>query len=211
MKILTSWDDGSKHDLRIAHLLRKYKLPGIFFLPNVGLELSIDEIEELSHSFDIGGHTTSHPADLKVFSDEQVKQDNEVNKLWLEDIVGKELEWFCYPRGRYNEIIIGIVKDLGFKYARTTLVGNFAKCENQFRIHPTVHVHSNRKEYGKTSWLNFALEYYKLAQNEENSYYHIWGHSWEIEEQELWLDLEKLFIYIHGDQDKRSDDNTSET
>ena len=27
-------------------------------------------------------------------------------------------------------------------------------------------------------------------------YFHLWGHSWEIEEQNLWDDLEKFFVEI---------------
>jgi hypothetical protein len=31
---------------------------------------------------------------------------------------------------------------------------------------------------------------------DEGSILHIWGHSWEIEEQELWMKLEELFSLI---------------
>ena len=209
MKILTSWDDGKKEDLRMAELLEKYEMEAIFFIPTIGCELSVDEIEELSHKFTIGGHTTSHPQDIKRLSDEDAYYDIRDNKEWLEEVINGDVKWFCYPRGRYNEKTIEIVKDLGFDYARTTLVGNTDKCENDYRIHPTVHVAKKRKEYNGQKWLSYALEQYKLAKNKENSYYHIWGHSWEVDQQCLWKELEELFKHIYGDQNKRSNNNTS--
>lgn len=196
MDILTSWDDGRKEDLRMVELLDKYKMKGIFFIPTIGCELSVDEIKEISYRHIMGGHTTSHPQDIKRLSDEDAYYDIRDNKEWLEEITEKEVVWFCYPRGRYNEKTIEIVKDLGFKYARTTLVGNTDVCENNYRLHPSVHVAKNRKEYKGQEWLEFAIEQYKIAKNKENSYYHIWGHSWEIEEQGLWGELEELFKYI---------------
>lgn len=210
MKIITSWDDGSSYDLRIARLLQKYDLDGMFFIPTILCELTIDEIKKLSYNFDIGGHSTSHPQDIKRLSDEDAKADILDNKEWLENITGKELEWFCYPRGRYNERTIQILKDVGYKYARTTWVGNTDRCDNVFRIHPSVHVAKGRNEYKGQKWLEYAIEQYKIAKNKENSYYHIWGHGWEISEQNLWGELEQLFKYIYEDKNKRNHDNTSE-
>ena len=211
MKIITSWDDGNKLDLRIAELLLKYELRGIFFIPTIGCELSVDEIEKLSLNFQIGGHTTSHPQDIKMLSDEDAMYDIRDNKEWLEEIINNDIQWFCYPRGRYNESTIEIIKDLGFLYARTTLVGNTDICENDYRIHPSVHVAKHRKEYKGTPWLEYAIKQYKIAKNKDNSYYHIWGHSWEIESQNLWEELEELFKFIYGDQNNRSNNHTSKT
>ena len=47
MIIETSWDDGSKLDLKIAKLLYKYKLTGTFYIPT-GCELTPNEIKKLS-------------------------------------------------------------------------------------------------------------------------------------------------------------------
>ncbi len=200
MKILTSWDDGTKEDLRVVELLKKYKLKGIFFIPTIPTELTTYEIAELSGYFDIGGHTTSHPQDIKKLSESDAKAEIMDNKGWLEDIIGRKIEWFCYPRGRYNEKTIEILKDIGYSYARTALVGNSDKCDNMYRIHPTVHVHKSRKEYEGKKWLDYAVEQYRMAKQKQESYYHIWGHSWEIENQNLWVELEQLFEHIYGNE-----------
>jgi len=196
MQIITSWDDGTRDDLRIAELLRKYQLQGIFFLPNIGLQLTLDEICTLAKDFEIGGHTVSHPEDMKKLGSKSLSDEVELNKKWLEDIINKKLEWFCYPSGRYNEKTIEAVKKAGYKYARTTLVGNIDKPDNLYRIKTTVHVKTDRKEYNKKKWLNYAIQMYKMAES-KNGYYHLWGHSLEISEQNLWEDLEKLLRYIY--------------
>ena len=69
MKILTSWDDGHELDLRVMELLRKYKLPGIFFIPIESWGYS--NLEKYK-DFEIGCHTYTHPSDLKLLNDKQL-------------------------------------------------------------------------------------------------------------------------------------------
>jgi len=195
MKILTSWDDGARHDLDIARLLRQYHLKGIFFLSNKGLELDLDEIKELSEDFEIGGHTFNHPMDLKLLDEVHQRGDIEMNRDFLEHITGKEVKWFCYPRGRYNDTTVKILKEIGIKYARTTLVGNTKEPKDNYRIATSVHVHPSRTEYKGQNWLEYAKAQFDIAKKEKGCY-HIWGHSWEVDKFNLWNDLEELFEYI---------------
>ena len=198
MKIFTSWDDGHIEDLRLAEMFKSYSLPAIFFLSNAGLELSISNIENLSKDFEIGGHTTSHPSDIKIIPKEYLENDIKANKQYLEDIIRKPIDWFCYPRGRYNQETIDVVKDAGYKYARTTLVGHTNLNEDSYRIHTTVHAHPHRQEYQGKNWVEYAKE--KLLEAKlKNGYFHLWGHSYEIEKFSLWNELEQLlkFIYEH--------------
>ena len=68
--ILTSWDDGAKDDLMVLSLLRKYKLPAIFFVPIESwgfLNLNV------YNGFKVGGHTYRHPQDLKLLSPEELE------------------------------------------------------------------------------------------------------------------------------------------
>jgi len=195
LEIISSWDDGKKEDLRMVKLLKTYQLLGIFFLSNKGLELDLDEIKELSKDFEIGGHTFNHPMDLKLLSEIQQKVEIEMNKDFLEHITGKEIKWFCYPRGRYNTTTIKILKDIGIKYARTTLVGNTKEPEDNYRIATSVHVYPSRKEYKEQNWLEYAKEKFDIAKKEKGVF-HIWGRSHEVSRYNLWNDLEELFQYI---------------
>ena len=207
MKIITSWDDGNKLDFKIAELLKKYDLPGIFFIPNSSPHTNIgaDGIKKLSDmGFEIGGHTKTHPRDLKQLSKKQQIDEICFNKGWLAGLVTQDIDWFCYPRGRYNDITVDIVKSF-FKYARTTLVGynqsNLKHPGNSpYRHHPTIHVRPDRKEYQGTPWLEYAKKMFDHCmigwKNGADIYYHVWGHSWEIEKYGLWDELEELFKYI---------------
>ena len=207
MKIISSWDDGRREDIRLAKLLEKYEIPGIFFIPSGITDLSNDEIKKLSERFEIGGHTITHPFDMKLLTYQQQKDEILGDKETLEGIIGKEIEWFCYPKGKYNNITIEVVKDAGYKYARTTKVFSIRQPIDNYRVESTVHVFNGRKEYRGKTWLQVALEQYLLAKENENSYYHIWGHSWEIERDDLWEELEYLFKKIYGDKNNRGNNN----
>jgi hypothetical protein len=45
--------------------------------------------------------------------------------------------------------------------------------------------------------LKGLTEYYLSGMN-EGACFHLWGHSWEIEEQGLWQKLEELLKHISG-------------
>ena len=94
MKIISSFDDGHPLDLVIADALKKNSINGIFYIPNTNngnLLLTINEIKQLSNDgFEIGGHTVTHPNDMKELTDEQLKKEIFDNKTYLENIIGKK-------------------------------------------------------------------------------------------------------------------------
>lgn len=207
MKLLTSWDDGHELDLKVADLLVKYKLPGIFFIPTTRCQMDSADIKGLvARGFEIGGHTHSHPADMKLLPREEQCEEILRNKLFLEDITGKPVEWFAYPRGKYGIETIDVVKSLGFKYARTTMVGYTVEPSENYRYHTTVHPCRKRAEYSE--WLPYAIQKYEEAK--ERGYFHLWGHGWEIEEQGLWGELEEFLKYIYEDQSNQRLDTERE-
>jgi len=58
----TSWDDGSKFDLRLCDMFSKYNIRGTFYIPkNFELKtLSDKDIKEILKCHEIGAHTLSH-------------------------------------------------------------------------------------------------------------------------------------------------------
>lgn len=185
MEFRLSFDDGSALDLQIADLIEKYKLQKYttFYIPT-NCELINPEIKQLSkRGFGIGGHTTSHPQDLKLLPKEIQEQEIDSNKKWLEEVLGKRITSFAYPRGRYNEITIELVRKALYEEARTTIVLE-TSYENKFRKHTTIHIYP-RREYQGEKWEKLAREYFLKAKG-DNSYFHLWGHSWEIEKLKQW-------------------------
>ena len=191
MRIITSWDDGRKQDMRLAKLLLKYKMPAIFFISG-DTELSIDEIRELAKSFRIGGHTKTHPHDMKQLDAEELKYIIQRNKEDLEAIIRREITDFAYPKGRYDERVIEAVKEAGFKTARTTVIGYTVAKLGPYRLPTTAHVYPNHKEYGDKGWAKYAWS--KIT--EGGDFVHIWGHSWEIDKFGMWEELETFLAFL---------------
>jgi len=218
-KIFTSWDDGHPLDLKIAELLEKYKIPGIFFIPLKNPErkvMSKSQIRKLSKKFEIGAHTVNH-VDLTKVSLKKAREEIVNSKKELEEIIGKKVEWFCYPKGKYNKKIINLVEEAGFRYARTASWFHTEELRNQFIINPTIHFYPHGqivnlahllkeknwtalKVYLENGLLTspFALSkiFFEKA-IKENGIFHLWGHSWEIEKLGLWDELENVFQLIN--------------
>jgi len=187
MRIITSWDDGTPEDRQLIKLLKKYKLPAIFFVPVLSWGFNNIEIYK---GFEIGCHTMTHPQDLKMLSDDILETEIDLAKELLEKKTGLDIEWFCYPRGRYDERVIKRVMKVGFKYARTTKIGIM---DYPYEIEG-FHCYQ-RNEYLGIDW----VEYIKAIINKYQKIditVHIWGHSWEINKYNEWDKLEELFKYV---------------
>jgi peptidoglycan/xylan/chitin deacetylase (PgdA/CDA1 family) len=208
----TSWDDGSKYDLKLAELLQKYNIQGTFYVPIKNNErndiLSKNEISEISEYFEIGGHTYSHEV-LTSLSLDEVRIEITTGKSEMENILGKEIRSFCFPRGQYKKRHMDIVKEAGFKFARTTgyLRLNNAIDRPKSIMHTTLQVYPHkistylkslvkRKDVEgiKNVLLNYSVinnwqEFSKRLLRQIETHgggFHLWGHSWEIEENNLW-------------------------
>lgn len=181
-------------DYKIMELLTKYKLPGTFYIPtNCGL--SYDDIRGyLLADFEVGGHTTSHPSDMKLLNDQDLFSEINDNKAFLEDAALQPITKFCYPRGRYDERTIEVLKKVGYTHARTTVVLETAPADNNYRTHTAIHVYQ-RKEYGDQDWKAAAISMVEQAA-ENDGIFHIWGHSWEIERDRNWNKLDTFFQWL---------------
>jgi peptidoglycan/xylan/chitin deacetylase (PgdA/CDA1 family) len=211
-KLITSWDDGSPYDLKVAELLEKYNVPAVFYIPVRNPERKVMtkfQIRQISSKFEIGGHTFSH-IDLISISPMDARNDILKGKQELEDIIGKRIKKFSYPWGKSNQLIKNIVRNLGFKSARTARI-IFTGKSRGFSENPNLHIYNHRlqtylvhcmKERDAKTLYNVMklrrfgfLDVAKVLYRKE---FHIWGHSWEIEEKKLWSDLEG-FIRFVGD------------
>lgn len=193
-----SCDDGCNLDLKTADLLKKYKLDATFYIQTL-CELSDEFIKKLSEDFEIGGHTVSHYFDLKQLHDITIEFEIRDNKEWLEKITGKKIIKFSYPNGKYDDRVIGFVRKAGVIYARTTTVLNTEHPADMFRVHPTIHIHPNRKEYKGRDWSELAREYF-LKAKEKDGFFHLFFHSWEVQKYKQWNELEEFFKFINNNK-----------
>lgn len=218
--ITTSWDDGHPLDFRIADLLHKYNLNGTFYIPKNNAENEVmreSDIQRLSKDYEIGGHTMNH---LTVEMVTPQQWEEEVNNCysWLTDLTGIKPVCFCFPRGLYNESANDAVFKAGFKLARTTELMNITKPNSLRRVPTTIQIYNHsrltyikhlvkrRKFSNLFLWIknNSEKELDKLTDKyvkqviATNGYLHLWGHSWEIENHDLWAKLETVFKRISG-------------
>lgn len=193
-EFLLSFDDGKKEDIRLVQLLDKYRFHATLYIPSQSRDVGDKWLMDTAKHHTIGAHTKHHKI-LTSIPAERAKKEIEEGKLELEAILGKFVTSFCYPRGRYNSEIMEMVQRVGFTEARTTRVLH-TELSNAFELHTTIHVY-NRNEYHGTPWQIIAREYFdKVLSTAPDDYFHLWGHSWEIEKHDWWEDFEDLLQYM---------------
>lgn len=199
MKLEFSFDDYCKENDRLALLLKKYDLESFttFYIDFRDSIESGKQIRRLSAmDFEIGSHTISHPTDLKQIDDELLYAEVQNSKDMIENIIGKECEKFCYPRGRRNNHVIHQVIEAGYLEARTTeVLATSLKDVDIFQKPTTVHVY-DRKEYGQLTWEVMAYGNFNKLIDGEIDYFHLWGHSWEIDKLSYWREFEEFIEYV---------------
>jgi peptidoglycan/xylan/chitin deacetylase (PgdA/CDA1 family) len=212
--ITTSWDDGHPLDLQLAELLQKYDIPATFYIPVDNIErecMSPQQINEIAQSFDVGGHSYHHVNLVKI-SPEEASKEIMGGKERLEEIIGRELFSFCYPKGRFNDEVISIVKGAGFIGGRTVklfsrnLKDRFKMCTTATarNLWPTAYVKHTvvsadpslflfmlKSNLFFESWDRIATETLDFV-IENGGVWHFWGHSWEIDDYNDWGKLEEV-------------------
>ena len=215
--LTTSWDDGHPLDLRIAGLLAKHGLRGTFYVPleNSRPTLSVAQIHDLAASFEIGAHTVHHRI-LTELSDDEARAEVFESKARIEEITSKPCRAFCFPSGRFTRAHIHMLVGAGFSSARTVelLSIEFPSERDGIAMIPTTvqaHPHSswsymrNTLKRSKYTALSRFLLFDNYAQGWESvatallcraakngGAFHLWGHSWEIEENHQWQALERV-------------------
>jgi peptidoglycan/xylan/chitin deacetylase (PgdA/CDA1 family) len=215
-QMTTSWDDGHPLDFRIAELLAKHGLRGTFYVPleNTRPTLSPAQIRDLAAGFEIGAHTVHHRV-LTGLPPEQARQEIIESKRRIEEITGKQCPMFCFPSGRYARVHLGMAKAAGFSAARTVELLSLEPPRRKagFSLIPTTvqaHPHSPfaylrnaakrfrvpalwniLRNIRGTDWAATAIGLLERVR-ETGGVFHLWGHSWEIEETGQWQALDRL-------------------
>jgi peptidoglycan-N-acetylglucosamine deacetylase len=224
--VTTSWDDGHPLDMRLAEVLAKSGVTGTIYVPlsyPPMPRLSDAELRELARAgFEIGSHTMSHPR-LDQVSEQRCRQELVDSKHALEDILGSAVTSLCYPCGKFNARARRLVRESGYAVGRTTVSYRTGlqfdpmamPVAYQLRDHSgAVHARHAIREgnwRGFAAWIRCgcASEATALASKlfararKSGGIYHLWGHSWEIEEAGLWPKLAAILAEIARQPDVR--------
>lgn len=221
--LTTSWDDGHICDIKLANLLYKYRVPGTFYpvlKSDTFKPVGRKEIRELAEIFEIGCHTSTHRILCNV-SKEILREELYRNKSELEDLIGKRIDMFCYPWGKYNSNFRREIIAAGFLGARTTKRYCLHPGSDPWAMSTTLmavpfspigrikHVLRRGNVGGawellkvgfSASWTQVGRHYFQKLLK-DSGVFHLWGHSWEIEKNGLWKDLGDLLEAISSRSD----------
>lgn len=97
--------------------------------------LSVEEVRELSESplVTIGAHSHCHNI-LTQLSREELRESVKRSKLLLQEWTGRNVTFFSYPNGNYDEKVIDAVKAEGFECSVTTEPRAWDKADSAFTI-----------------------------------------------------------------------------
>lgn len=201
MRIDISFDDCHVSDLKAAKLLNKHGFTATFYMPSLQVKgtqiLTLKEVKEglIDQGMEIGGHTVSHPPDLKLCSDEKLKFEIEGNKVLCNQLMKRDIKKFCYPRGRHDERVREVVKKANYLEARTTRVLHTKNdTGDPLQIPTTIHMFP-REEYFGQDWLELGKKIY-AARNSETEFFSIWGHTVELDRNNEWDKFEEMLIFM---------------
>lgn len=92
------------------------------------------EIKEMNNALiTFGAHTKTH-RNLCLLKDDEVRKELTGSKREIEKALGIEVSEFAYPFGAFDERIKNLVREAGFKCARTTSVGFNYKNADRFSL-----------------------------------------------------------------------------
>ena len=214
--VTTSWDDGHPLDIRVAELLNKYGLRGTFYVPMRAKHqiMTASQLRELSTRFEVGAHTLAHTVLTSVGS-AIAWEEIAGGRLWLQDTLGGSCFMFCPPSGKFSAQHIGMVRRAGYRGLRTVelLSLEFPRVVRGIAVmattcqafpHPPTAYFKNSVKRGRYSalwkyirsgcpreWDTIARQLLERA-TRGGGIFHLWGHSWELEESDQWQRLEDV-------------------
>lgn len=212
-KFLTfSYDDGVVQDRRLIALLDKYGLKATFNISSgwlgqthhflwkgkefVHKKVDREEVPTLYRNHEVAAHTLTHPK-LPLLSDEEILFQVEQDRKDLSSLVGYEVVGMAYPgaTNNHDERTERIIRDrTRIWYCRTVDdCHSFAVPDNLYELRPTIH-------HLAPNALELCRAFVELKSDEPQLLY-IWGHSYELDLEDKWEQLEELFKLLSGHDD----------
>jgi peptidoglycan-N-acetylglucosamine deacetylase len=220
--ITTSWDDGHPSDLRVAALLAKYGIAGTFYVPATieSGTMSAAQLRELTPDFEIGAHTLHH-VDLTRVTDRTAWQEIAHSKSFIEDNTGVPCACFSPPLGRYKRSHLHMIREAGYLGLRSVefLSLDFPRPQAGLMLMPTtIQAFPHRfSAFAKNAIKRKALanlwryvvhgraaEWPAMAESllrhaiARGGVFHLWGHSWELQDASQWLRLKDVLRLMGG-------------
>ncbi len=137
--VAVTFDDGSETDLlTAAPILKEFNFGATFYLTAARLNtkgyLSSQQLTELAKlGFEIGCHSMTH-AYLTDLNDADMKREIVDAKVFLEELLKRNVDHFSCPGGRYNRRVADTAKLAGYKSVATSHIHANSKSTSPFEL-----------------------------------------------------------------------------
>lgn len=217
--LTSSWDDGHPLDMRLAEMLHRHGFGATFFIPLSNREglpvMTGEQLRALQLSgFEVGSHTLDH-CYLTTVDDSTAASQIVRGKAELEQILGRPVPGFCYPGGKYRMSHMEQVRRAGFRYARNTENFHLRPGPNPYALPVTLQLYPHSRNVylrnfvrhvssRRVGMLGAAISRSTLRERlrhtldvtcAQGGIFHLWGHSWEMEQFGGWAELEDFLRY----------------
>ena len=138
--VILTFDDGWEMGYKTAFpILKKYGYTATFFVFSNGIGrkhyLTWEEINEMQNAgMTIGGHSKSHPTLVDIHDENVLRIELVESKKIIKSHIGRTVDLFAYPFGHPNDEIIKVLKEAGYKAARTTYIGSVHTLDNIYTL-----------------------------------------------------------------------------
>jgi len=138
-KVVITFDDGSETDLESAAPILKQLAFGATFYVTVGFlgrrgYMTEGQLRELcAHGFEIGCHSMTHPY-LPDLDSAGLQREIVEAKERLGQIIGRQVEHFSCPGGRFDERVVQTVKQAGYRTLATSRVQLNSKSTDPYAL-----------------------------------------------------------------------------
>lgn len=194
--VTMSYDDGRTYDRRLVQLFNTYGIKGTFHLNSgfLGKEgyVTAEEVAALYAGHEVSSHSLTHPHLAQLMRADAIGEVLE-DRRRLEALCGYPVCGMSYPFGTYTDQLLDTLRQCGIRYSRTTrATGAFGLPEDPLRWHPTCH---HRDAAACADRFLAGMERQRAIQ-----LLYIWGHSYEVNTEEKWAEMEALCRRIGGDE-----------
>ena len=201
-----TYDDGVVQDTRFVQMMNRYGLKGTFNLNSqlmkenfqwvhpTGLtieRLSPEKAVELYKGHEVASHSLTHP-DFQWLGEEEITRQMLADKQQLEQWFGEKICGFGLPFDYYSPLVAYCACKCGFEYSRTSSESyRYAPPENYLWWAAGAY-HMNPR------WRTFVERFFDA--DDELALCQIVGHSYDLDTENMWDEMETLLKRVSEDE-----------